>query len=80
MDNVLSWLCWLEVRDQRVVWDRACGCPRKVIAARQDMDRTTAWRHWVSALATITNRLGGRGDKMQMQHFSMQQIGPDLVR
>jgi hypothetical protein len=53
MDAALLWLRWLDRREQQIVWQRADGCPWKIIAASQAIDRTTAWRHWTSALIDI---------------------------
>ena len=64
MDTTLDWLHWLEPDDRRLVWERACGVPWKILAYRHGMTRTTAWRHWVAALLTISQRLGtGRTNK-----------------
>ena len=57
MDATLDWLHWLEPDDRRLVWDRACGVPWKILAHRHGMTRTTAWRHWVAALLTISQHL-----------------------
>lgn len=60
MDATLGWLRWLEPDDRRLVWDRACGVPWKILAHRHGMTRTTAWRHWVAALLTISRQLNNR--------------------
>ena len=57
MDATLDWLHWLEPDDRRLAWDRACGVPWKILAHRHGMTRTTAWRHWVAALLTISQHL-----------------------
>ena len=57
MDAALAWLGCLDRRDQQIVWRRASGCPWKTISREQTIDRTTAWRHWTSALIGIAARL-----------------------
>ena len=59
MDEVMLWLRWLDRDDQHLVWDRASGKPWKLIAHDRSIDRTTAWRRWTIAIATIAARLNG---------------------
>jgi Domain of unknown function (DUF6362) len=79
MDRTFRWLRWLDPRDQRIAWERACRLPWKVIARRHHMNRTTAWRHWVAALLTIAAHLDARAEKVSMQRFSMQHFTANLV-
>ncbi|EME71018.1 hypothetical protein H261_05514 [Paramagnetospirillum caucaseum] len=57
MDETLVWLRWLDLNDSRLVWRRACGRPWKAITHEFGVDRTTAWRHWTSALVTMSTKL-----------------------
>jgi hypothetical protein len=59
MDEVMLWLRWLDREDQKLVWDRANRRPWKLIAHDRSIDRTTAWRRWTIAIATIAARLNG---------------------
>ncbi|MBV9243254.1 MAG: hypothetical protein JO366_00410 [Methylobacteriaceae bacterium] len=52
-----SWLLWLDVDDQRIVWERAKGRSWKEIAHACKIDRTTAWRRLTCALAVIAAKL-----------------------
>ena len=66
MDAALLWLRWLDRRDQKIVWRRACGCPWKIIASEHAIERTTAWRHCTGALIDIAA-------KLNMQQMSTRQ-------
>lgn len=60
MDLTLDWLRWLEPEDAKLVWERSCHRPWKMLAYRFGIDRTTAWRRWTYALVTIAAKLNAR--------------------
>ena len=62
MDRALPWLYWLDPEEAKLVWERACGVPWKIIEIRRGVSRSTAWRHWITALATIAARLNAGDD------------------
>jgi hypothetical protein len=62
MDRALPWLYWLEPEEAKLVWARACGVPWKIIEIWRGVSRSTAWRHWITALATIAGRLNAGDD------------------
>ncbi len=57
MEETFTWLAWLEPDDARIVWLRGEGVPWKPICWRVGLTRQTAWRRWVAALITVSNRL-----------------------
>jgi hypothetical protein len=57
MEETFTWLMWLEPDDARIVWLRAEGFHWKPICWRVGLTRSTAWRRWVAALVTVSNRL-----------------------
>jgi hypothetical protein len=57
MEETFTWLTWLEPDDARIVWLRAEGVRWKPICWRVGLYRQTAWRRWVAALVTVSNRL-----------------------
>jgi hypothetical protein len=77
--HTLEWLRWLDPSEREVVWARACGIPWKDIAEQHDVDRTTAWRRWSIAIATITARLNAEADAATLQHRSARQATDDRV-
>lgn len=56
-----------------VVLARASGARWKDIAERHGIDRTTAWRRWSIAIASITARLNAEADAATLQHRSERQ-------
>jgi hypothetical protein len=57
MDEALEWLRWLEVKDGRIVWLRACHVRWNLIGARFHLTRRGAWQRWGRALEAIAERL-----------------------
>ena len=57
MEETFTWLTWLDPDDARIVWLRGEGVPWKPICWRVGLSRQTAWRRWVAALITVSNRL-----------------------
>ena len=57
MEETMRWVLWLEEEQRHLVWMRAEERPWKDIARRFGCDRTTAWRRWQRALATVADRL-----------------------
>jgi hypothetical protein len=55
---------WLEPDDARIVWLRAEGLHWKPICWRVGLCRQTAWRRWVAALVTVSNRLSTAPKRM----------------
>jgi hypothetical protein len=62
MMETMRWVLWLEDEQRHLVWLRAKDIDWKVIARRAACHRTTAWRGWQKALATVTARLNGMKD------------------
>lgn len=79
MEATVLWLRWLAPAAQKIVWDRANGHPWKAIAFNYGIDRTTAWRHWSSALVMIAARLNGASDATTMQHDPRHYSEPDSL-
>ncbi|HZT24118.1 MAG TPA: DUF6362 family protein [Pseudolabrys sp.] len=63
MEETFTWLAWLDPDDARIVWLRAEGVRWKPICWRLGMTRATAWRRWVAALITISNRLSSPANR-----------------
>lgn len=57
MLEVMRWVQWLEVEQRHLVWMRAQRYGWREIAIRFACDRSTAWRHWQSALALVVLQL-----------------------
>ncbi len=60
MEETFIWLTWLGADDARIVWLRAEGVRWKPICWRVGLSRAAAWRRWVAALITISNRLNSK--------------------
>ncbi len=65
MEETFTWLTWLDPDDARIVWLRGEGVPWKPICWRVGLSRQTAWRRWVAALVTVSNRLSASQRAMQ---------------
>ena len=52
-----GWLQWLSSRDRKLVVMRSQNIPWKIIARKQSMDTTTAWRHYKRSISKICRRL-----------------------
>jgi hypothetical protein len=57
LDEVLTWLPWLEVEERRLVWQRAARVRWKTICTELGCDRSTAWRIWMTALEKVAASL-----------------------
>lgn len=57
LDEVLSWMAWLDEEQIRVVWARANNAPWRPLCERLGCGRTRAWELWVASLATLKGRL-----------------------
>jgi len=57
MLETMRWVQWLEVEQRRLVWLRARGFEWCDIGRRLGCERTTAWRRWQKAIATVASRL-----------------------
>jgi predicted DNA-binding protein (UPF0251 family) len=57
MLEAMRWVQWLEVETRHLVWMRAKHYEWHQIARRFGCDRTTAWRRWQKALATVADHL-----------------------
>ena len=62
MMETMRWVFWLEEEQRHLVWMRAKDIDWKVIARRMACHRTTAWRAWQKALATVAANLNGAAD------------------
>ena len=60
MEECLEWLGLVDSVDARIIWLRAEGYRWRHVCIQVGLVRQTAWRHWVAALQTVTNRLNGR--------------------
>jgi len=59
MEECIEWLSLIDPVDAKIVWMRA-ECRRwRAVCIQTGMVRQTAWRRWVAALQTVTNRLNG---------------------
>lgn len=62
LDMVLGWMHWLGDGQARLLWARALGVPwRRICLEFGFGGRTSAWRAWVAALATLAARLRREG-------------------
>ncbi|MBF0305935.1 MAG: helix-turn-helix domain-containing protein [Alphaproteobacteria bacterium] len=58
LDLVLGWMPWLAADQVKLLWARALGVPwRRICLEFGFGGRTSAWRAWVAALATLSARL-----------------------
>jgi hypothetical protein len=65
MEEVMRWLRWLNVIEQRVIWARANNIPWKVLEHDFNSSKTTLWRHLnvgTNRLAAILNNNDPDGD------------------
>ncbi|MBK8746069.1 DUF6362 family protein [Propionivibrio sp.] len=62
MMETMRWVFWLEEEQRHLVWMRAKDIDWKIIAWRLACHRTTAWRAWQKALATVAANLNGAAD------------------
>jgi len=57
MLEAMRWMQWLEVEQRHLVWMRAKRYGWREITIRFACDRSTAWRRWQRALATVAQNL-----------------------
>lgn len=60
MEECLEWLSLVDPVDAKIIWLRAEGYRWRQVCIQTGLVRQTAWRRWVAALQTVTNRLNGR--------------------
>jgi hypothetical protein len=53
----MHWVQWLDEEQRHQVWMRAKRYGWREITIRFACDRSTAWRRWQAALATVSERL-----------------------
>jgi hypothetical protein len=63
LDEVLTWMPWLEVEERRLVWQRASRVRWKNICWELGCGRITAWRRHQTALEKIAACLNNRAPK-----------------
>jgi len=68
MEETFTWLTWLNPDDARIVWMRAEGLQWKPICWRVGLSRQHAWRRWVAALLTVSNRLSTASKRRTAKH------------
>ncbi|MFZ2738070.1 MAG: DUF6362 family protein [Burkholderiaceae bacterium] len=59
MLEAMGWVQWLEVEQRHLVWMRADNYEWNEIGRRFGCCRTTAWRHWKSAMEAVAEQLNG---------------------
>ena len=64
MLETMQWVLWLEVEQRHLVWMRAKRYGWREIGIRFACDRTTAWRHWQSAMLVIVDHLNNKVSSM----------------
>lgn len=57
LDHILTWICWLEVDERKLIWARARRLPWRAICTQLGVGKTTAWQRWHAALDKIVDRL-----------------------
>ena len=57
MEETLRWVLWLAEADRHLIWMRAEERRWRDICRRYGCNRTTAWRRWQRALATVAAQL-----------------------
>jgi hypothetical protein len=57
LEELLTWLPWLNVEERRLVWQRAARVRWKAICKELGCHRSTAWRKWSDALDKIATSL-----------------------
>jgi len=62
MLETMRWVIWLEEDARHLVWMRAKDIDWKIIARRLACHRSTAWRAWQKALATVADQLNDASD------------------
>ncbi|WP_457647642.1 DUF6362 family protein [Profundibacter sp.] len=60
MEECIGWLSHVDPVDAKIIWMRAEGHRWRQVCIQAGLVRQTAWRRWVAALQTVTNRLNGR--------------------
>ena len=53
LDEVLTWLPWLEVEERKLIWQRAARVRWKTICRLLGCGRSSAWCKWMTALEKI---------------------------
>ena len=67
MLETMRWVQWLEVEQRHLIWMRAKDIDWQIIARRMACHRSTAWRAWQKALATVADQLNEASDKRKSQ-------------
>ena len=62
MMEAMRWVLWLEEEQRHLIWMRAKDIDWKTIARRMACHRSTAWRAWQKALATVADQLNDASD------------------
>jgi hypothetical protein len=62
MMEAMRWVLWLEDEQRHLIWMRAKDIDWKTIARRMACHRSTAWRAWQKALATVADQLNDASD------------------
>jgi len=57
MEECITWLALVDPVDAKIIWMRAEGHRWRRVCIQVGLVRQTAWRRWVAALQTVTNRL-----------------------
>ena len=57
LEQVLSWMHLVSVKERKLLWCRAARLPWKAICFKLGFGRTTVWRKWLLSLNTIADRL-----------------------
>lgn len=57
MEYVCQWLRWPGVLESKIIWDRSCGIPWKVIEHKRQSSRSTLWRHYGAGINKIVAKL-----------------------
>ncbi len=57
MEDVFTWVAWLEEDDRHLVWMRAARMPWRMICTRIGVSKTVAWHRWTGALLKIAKRI-----------------------
>lgn len=57
MEYVCQWLRWPTVLESKIIWDRSCEIPWKVIEHKRQASRSTLWRHYGSGINKIVAKL-----------------------
>ncbi len=76
MEECIGWLALVDPVDSKIIWMRAEGHRWRQVCVHVGLVRQTAWRRWVAALQTVTNRMNGRKSRAKPRKYKKTAKNP----